>query len=304
MKCLVLGGNGQLGTDLVEELCRRGHQVDAPSRLELDLAQVNELRRAIEERQCQIVFNAAACVGVDACEEQCSIAWTVNSQAVYQIARACRATHATLVQFSTDYVFGGGIRERSCEPLREGDPPSPLNVYGVTKLAGEHMALAYAPRALVIRSAGLYGGLGAPITEAKPFRPERRPRNFVEAMLSLGAQGRDVRVVDDQRLTPTATADLARVSVEALEREVTGLLHVTNTSSCSWFEFARTIFNLAGFDVDLKPTSSEDYGASAKRPHYSVLSMARLVQCGIDQPRSWRDALQGYWAQRRRLGWS
>jgi dTDP-4-dehydrorhamnose reductase len=188
------------------------------------------------------------------------------------------------VHVSTDYVFDGAKRA----PYVEGDRPNPLNVYGVSKLAGEYAVLNAGGEHQVVRSSGLYG--------VRPCRA--KGGNFIDTMFRLAAERDEVRVVNDEVLTPTFTADLAgQIRTLALEGPP-GLYHATNQGSCSWFEFAQAIFELGRLRTPLRPTSVAEFGAPVRRPFYSVLDNAALRAAGLDRMRPWREALADYMRQR------
>ena len=191
-----------------------------------------------------------------------------------------------MVHVSTDYVFDGVKRA----PYVETDPPNPLNVYAMSKLAGEYAVLNAAGPHQVVRSSGLYG-----------IRPCRaKGGNFIDTMFKLARERDEVRVVDDEVLTPTFTADLAaQIRILALEGPP-GLYHATNHGSCSWYEFARLIFDLGNLRTPLSKTTVKEFAAPVRRPFYSVLDNAALAAAGLDRMRPWRDALTAY--MRHRLG--
>jgi dTDP-4-dehydrorhamnose reductase len=277
-KIALFGAGGQLASDLEKALPERGL---IPLReAELDITDHEKTRRRLEEIQPDLVINTAAFVRVDDCEEQMEKALAVNALAVKNIASVCQELEATLVQISTDYIFGG---EKSI-PYREDDLPNPLSVYAASKLAGEYFAANYCDRHLIVRSSGLFGAAGS----------MGKGGNFVETMLRMAGEGKPIRVVDDQVLTPTFTDDLARGLVDALNAGADGLLHLTNSGSCSWYEFAREIFSLQGLDVDLESIPTSQYPTPARRPGYSVLDNQRAgEEYGIQLP-DWKTALGEY----------
>jgi dTDP-4-dehydrorhamnose reductase len=279
MRVLLTGATGQLATDLLS-LLRREHGVVAVSHGDLDVSNHAAVRARLEQERPDVVINTAAFHRVDDCEQQIEPAFRVNAFAVLNLARCCAAQQATLVHFSTDYVFGGDVPS----PRDEGDAAVPISVYGASKLAGEHLLRQSCSRYFLIRTCGLYGHAGS----------SGKGGNFVETMLRLAGQGKSIRVVGDQVLTPTATVDLARKVVELLATEAYGLYHITNSGSCSWFEFTSEIFRLAGVSADLSPTTSAEYGAPARRPAYSVLRHGRLAALGLDDMSDWKDALARY----------
>jgi dTDP-4-dehydrorhamnose reductase len=206
---------------------------------------------------------------------------------VRNLAQAAEQAGASLVHFSTDYVFGGEKRT----PYREGDLPQPLSVYAISKLAGEFAARQYCSRHFVIRTCGLYGMGGS----------RSKGGNFVETMLKLAAQKKTIRVVADQIVTPTSTADLAERVLPLIESDGYGLYHMSSAGECSWHAFAAEVFRLAGVNADLQPTDSKSFGAKARRPPYSVLDNWQMRAAGIAEFRPWQEALAEYIAQRRQI---
>ncbi len=288
MRIVITGGRGQLGADLA--LALRAHEPIVLDRAALDVTDASAVAATIAELAPGVVVNATAYNKVDLAEDEPDLAWQANALAPRALAAASDAAGALFVHFSTDYVFGAP----GTVPWREDDAPSPTSVYAVTKLAGEHFARR-ARAHVVIRTCGLYGLHGA----------GGKGTNFVETMLRVAASGKPLRVVDDQVLAPTATRDLAALVAMLLERwksepraELLGLHHATNAGACSWFEFAREIFRQAGLSPDLQPTSTQDYGARAARPSYSVLANAGLQRAGLPALRPWQDALAAYLKER------
>jgi dTDP-4-dehydrorhamnose reductase len=212
----------------------------------------------------------------------------VNAWAVRELATACREVGAKLVHVSTDHVFG--VDAGRTHPYGEHEAPGPVSAYGLSKLFGEHVTRALVPDHLVVRTCGLYGlwGTGG------------KGGNFVETMLRLAAEGSPLRVVDDQRCTPSASHDVAAAIAGLLAADAVGLFHVTNTGSCSWFEFATEIFRQMGITADLAPCGTGERPTPARRPHYSVLSTAKLAEAGVPALRSWPEALAAYLDERRR----
>ncbi len=280
MGVLVTGGGGQLAADLREALEGRGEEVRAPAREELDITDPAALDRAFASAAPGLVLNCAAFHNVDACERDEVSAWATNVRAVRSLAERCATSGSRLVHFSTNYVFDG----RRPEPYGEDDAPSPRSVYALTKLAGEHAALAYAPGALVVRTAGLYGLHGS----------ASKGGNFVERMLARARDQGELRVVADQRLTPTFTADLAAAVLGAVDRGVEGVLHLTSAGACSWHEFTVEIMRRAGVDVPVAPTRTTIAPGSPDRPLNGVLAGRRAEAAGIAPLPDWRDGLGRY----------
>jgi dTDP-4-dehydrorhamnose reductase len=280
---VLIGAGGQLGSDLRGLLSRRdGDRLIPLTHADLDVCDQAKVRERLSQIRPDVVLNTAAYHRVDDCEDQAEKTFQVNALAVLNLARVCRDLGALLVHFSTDYVFGGDLSR--CEPLPEDAPPHPVSVYGASKLAGEYLARSTCPRHFVVRSCGLYGVAGS----------SGKGGNFVELMLRLAREGKPIRVVDDQRVSPTFTADLAAKVVELLDSPRYGLYHITNSGDCSWYEFAVEIFRQTGLTPDLSRTTSEAFGAKARRPRYSVLANRGLEEAGLKPMRSWREALSTY----------
>jgi dTDP-4-dehydrorhamnose reductase len=273
VKALVTGGGGQLASDLVELL---GDDAVALSHSELDIADPDALARAIDDVAPDVVINCAAFHNLDVCEAEPDQAWAVNVRAVREMAvRAPR-----LVHLSTNYVFDG----RRSEPYGEDDLPAPRSVYAITKLAGEHAALAYGSGSLVVRAAGLYGLHGS----------VSKGGNFVQRMLARARETGALKMVADQLLQPTFTADLAAAIVDALDRDVDGVLHLTASDACSWHEFTVAIMELAGVEVPVEAVSTTIPPGGVDRPLNGVLARPRADALGVPALRPWRSGLEDY----------
>lgn len=283
MKVAVLGSAGQLGRDLVPRLAG---EVVPLTRADFDLAKPETIAPAVERVRPAVLVNCAAYNFVDKAESEPEAAFAVNAWGVRELARACAAAGTKLVHISTDYVFG--LDAGRTTPLAEDNPPGPVSVYGLSKLAGEYVVRAASPDNLVVRTCGLYGVWGS----------GGKGGNFVETMLRVAGQGKPLRVVADQRCTPTYTADLAATLAGLIAAGASGLYHVTSGGGCSWYEFAAEIFRQAGVAADLTPITSAQFGAAAGRPPYSVLSNAKLASVGVPAPRPWPEALAAYLAER------
>jgi dTDP-4-dehydrorhamnose reductase len=283
VKYAVFGSAGQLGRDLCPRL---DGQVVPLTRDRADLTREDEIRKALHEIKPQAVINCAAYNFVDRAESEPDQAMATNAWAAGKLARICSEIGATLVHFSSDYVFGIEADRRT--PYEQTDPPGPVSIYGLSKLAGEYMVRAHCPRHFIIRTCGLYGVWGS----------GGKGGNFVETMLRLSSQGKPLRVVADQFCTPSYTVDIADATVALLQTQAHGLYHLTNAESCTWYEFAKAIFELAGVKADLTAISTAEFAAAAKRPPYSVLSMAHYRSLQLSAPRSWRLALSAYLEER------
>ncbi len=280
MRVAVIGSTGQLGQDLMRVFGDEGavgftHQ-------DLDVTDGVGVASAMHSLKPDWVLNTAAFHRVDDCEINPTSALTVNAMGALNVARAAAAVGAGVVFFSTDYVFGGEDRQPG-QPYEEGDHLQPLNVYGVSKIAGEQLVMQANARHLVVRSAGLYG-----------TATSRKGWTFPELMLNKAKAEGIVRVVTDQVLSPTFTADLAHKTKELIEQDATGLFHLTNAGECSWFEFAEGAFDLAGVKVEMEPIQTGQTQRRARRPSYSALSTTRLGEVGLSPLRPWREALSDY----------
>jgi len=285
MTTVLIGADGQLASELQEAF--KDRKLVPLRHADLELADRPRVKDTLHTYRPRLVLNTAAYHRVDECEDNPERAFAVNAIAVRNLAIAAKEIGAIVVHFSTDYVFDG----RQRRPYREVDPPGPLSVYAASKLAGEYFIRAILERYFLIRTCGLYGLAGS----------REKGGNFVETMLRLAREGREIRVVGDQVLTPTSARELARKVRQLVETERYGLYHITNSGECSWYRFASAIFELVGLKAKLSETTSAAYGARATRPAYSVLDNANLRSLGLDDLRDWRDALADYLDERKRL---
>ncbi|MBV8901993.1 MAG: dTDP-4-dehydrorhamnose reductase [Acidobacteriia bacterium] len=285
-RAAVFGASGQLGTELVRQLAARGYQTSAWDRKQIDITDAAAVENALAASGAEIVFNSAAYNQVDVAEQEPLAAIQVNALAVRNLALACRQNDARLVHFSTDYVFDGF---ENC-PYTEDKPTHPLSAYAVSKLAGEHYAEAYLEKPLLIRTCGVFGPQGRNTARG----------NFVELMLRLAQSGRPIRVVVDHVASPTFAPWLAARTLDLVERDLSGLFHIGGGTPVAWFDFARTIFEVAGLAPELIPTNEREYRTAARRPKYSALSNAKMERAGVDPMPPLRKALEVYFAERGR----
>jgi dTDP-4-dehydrorhamnose reductase len=282
LKVFLIGADGQLGTDINEYFTGRGLDVHGLIGLEeIDVCDYNSTFRLIRDSAPDLVINTAAFHNVDLCEDRVAEAFRVNVGGTKNTASICRKLDVPLIHFSTDYVFDGskGV------PYTEDDCPRPLSIYAISKLGGETVIQYMLEKYYLVRLSGLYGHAGC---------TGKGNINFVETMLKRAGEKRQIKVVDDQVLTPTSTRDAAVKLYELIQTEKYGLYHMTNTGSCSWYEFACEIFRLSGLIADIIPISSEELGAKAIRPAYSVLDNVNLKKAGLSDMRNWKKALQEY----------
>ncbi|MCU1286024.1 MAG: spsK [Acidobacteriales bacterium] len=282
MKILLIGANGQLGTDLHSQLQKAGHAVTPATRADLDVANPAQIESCINSAKPELVINTSAFHNVEVCETEPEQAFAINAIAVRNLALACLRHNSELMHFSTDFVFDGAQRA----PYKETDLPHPVNVYGCSKLAGENLLAMSMERQYTIRTCGLFGSAGS----------RSRYGNFVERILKRAAAGEPLRVVTDQVLTPTYTNDLAQAVIALIRTRQYGLYQITNEGECSWFEFASKALELRSISADIQPVTSDAFAAKVKRPNYSVLSKERLYSLGIAAMPHWQDALARYLA--------
>jgi dTDP-4-dehydrorhamnose reductase len=278
-RVLITGGGGQLASDL-EALLQDSSDVLAPSHTELDVTDDAAVEAAFTAVRPSAVFNCAAFHNVEVCEREEDQAFAVNARAVKRLAIRCADAGARLVHLSTNYVFAG----TRAEPYDEGDLPDPRSVYAISKLAGEQAALAYAPDALVVRTAGLYGLHGS----------ASKGGNFVTRMIARAREQGTLTVVADQRLTPTFTADLAAGILAALDAEASGTLHITNAGDTSWHGFTVAIMELTGVEVPVTAGTTVIAPGAADRPLNGVLRSSAAERAGVAPLRPWRTALTDY----------
>lgn len=278
---IVIGGNGQLGTDCGRVFQAAGYAIKLLDHQQLDVTNAAAVEETMRQVRPDVVINTAAMHNVEACEADPAQAFMVNGLGARNVALATRVCDARLLHVSTDYVFDG----TKPGAYTENDTAIPLNVYGNTKLSGEHFVLSEAPRGAVVRTSALYG--------SAPCRA-KGGLNFVRLMLKLARDRGEVRVVQDEIVSPTYTLHLARQLLILATSDGVGLFHATSGGECSWFEFAEAIFSLSGTEVRLRPATSADFPAKVRRPAYSVLDNERLREAGIDGMPHWRASLESY----------
>lgn len=275
MRILVTGARGMLGSVLLPCL-QPEHQVYGVDQKDFDIGEEPAVARAFRDLRPEFVLHLAAYTDVDGCESNPAMAERVNSQGARNVARACAETGAGLLYVSTDYVFDG----RGTRPYREDDAPNPLSAYGLTKLRGERQVQALVARHIIVRTSWLYG---------------LRGKNFVSTILRAARVRGDLRVVSDQRGSPTYTRHLAAKLAALLSAQVYGVFHVTGAGNCSWFEFAQAIVQSGGYpQVRVHPISTLEVGRLATRPAFSVLENHRLAERKLDALPHWTKGLAQY----------
>jgi dTDP-4-dehydrorhamnose reductase len=281
MKVAVIGGNGQLGSDVVRVFSERGDEVCALTHTDIELANMESVARCLEPMAPALVVNTAAMHHVDQCEQQPEKAFAVNAIGARNLAIVTRDLGGALVHVSTDYVFDG----RKGQPYVEDDAPLPMNVYGNSKLAGEGFVRTINPRHFVLRVSAIYG--------KQPCRA-KGGNNFVELMLKLGREHGKVRVVDSEVVSPSPTAQIAAQIYDLSRSDAYGLYHGTAEGHCSWYEFAREIFRVSNMPVDVQIAGPNEFPAKTPRPAYSVLENRGLKRLGLNRFTDWKEGLQQY----------
>jgi len=274
MRILITGAEGQLGRDLVATLVFN-HDVFGMGRAELDITNIQQARSVIHDVKPDVIIHAAAYTAVDLAEEEEDQAYQVNAYGTRNVAVACEEVGAKFCYISTDYVFDG----RGDRPYREYDNTNPQSVYGKSKRAGELLAQSLTSRYFIVRTSWVFGIHG---------------QNFVKTMLKLAETKRQLKVVHDQIGSPTYAKDLAKFLSELVVTEKYGIYHASNTGICSWYEFAKTIFEYSSINIQVDPCTTEEFPRPAPRPKYSVLDHMSIRTNGFKDLRPWQEALREF----------
>ena len=278
MRVTLFGASGLLGKAVMREWS--GDAVTGVSSRDADIRDRTRVLQVVQKTEPQWIVLSAAYTDVDGCENNPELAFAVNRDGAANVARAAKEVGARLLFLSSDYVFDG----KKTIPYEIGDSRNPQSVYGRTKAEAEVRLLELMPECCIVRTSWLFGIGG---------------KCFPDTILKLAASRPALDVVEDQRGSPTYVIDLARAIVSLCRKEANGIVHVTNSGDCSWFEFAQQIVQRSGLATTVRPTSSEQSARPAPRPAYSVLSASSLHALGIAMP-SWQDALQRYMEERHR----
>jgi dTDP-4-dehydrorhamnose reductase len=283
MKIAVIGADGQLGTDVVKAFTANGDEVVGLTHGDIELSDPSSVSARLSSDGPQVIVNTAAMHHVDKCEADPAKAFAVNGLGAKNLATSAKELGAVLMHISTDYVFDG---EKNT-PYVESDAPRPLNAYGNSKLSGEYFVRVTTPKHFVLRTSAIYG--------KSPCRA-KGGLNFIELMLKLARERGEVRVVDDEIVSPTSTRDIARQAVTLSRSDKYGLYHATAESSCSWYAFAKEIFDTTGTKVNLIKAGPNEFPIKVPRPKYSVLENAGLKRYGLNVFRTWQEGLQQYFS--------
>jgi dTDP-4-dehydrorhamnose reductase len=274
MKILITGATGQLGLELQKQLLERKIKYIALSKSQLDISNFNDVNDIMIMQRPNVVINCAAYTKVDDCEKNEINAFKVNAIGTQNMAIATNKISSKIVHVSTDYVFDGDTNI----PYREYDMKNPQSVYGKSKSMGEDFIEVLNPKHFIVRTSWLYG----------------EGNNFVKAILDMALKKDELNIVDDQIGTPTSTVDLARTIINLIQTEKYGIYHGTCEGSCSWYDFARKIFELKKFHRKINRISTEQLNKLAPRPRYSVLDNFMLKLIGLNTFRSWENSIEEY----------
>jgi dTDP-4-dehydrorhamnose reductase len=283
MRVLLLGPNGQLGTDIRSANDRRGEPIKvlAIGRAQVDLGNIEVAISSLRELNFDALINCSSYHRTDEVESNAQQAFSINAHLVKRLAELAAEKHASFFHVSTDYVFGGQPQR---SPLSESIPKAPVNIYGASKAMGEDLALLANSDTRIIRVASLFGVAGA----------SGKGGNFVETMLRLAKERGELRVVADQTMSPTSTWDVAETLIDmVLDQPSPGIWHVVNSGASTWYEFAQRIVSDANVEARVLPIKTEQFPTPAVRPRYCALDNEKVSKA-IRVMRPWQDALKDY----------
>lgn len=284
-KIIILGSSGQLGYDLRKVFSNSSHEIIALTSKDFDVTTQKPHEALSKYTNIDYIINCIATTNVDGCEDSPELAFQVNSIATLNLAKYCTQNNITLIHISTDYVFDGS----ATTPYAEDSKTNPLNIYGLSKLAGDTIVTNYASKYFIFRVSSLFGVAGA----------SGKGGNFVTTMLRLAQEKDSWTVIDDQITCPTHTLDIARVIKTFIDKNIDeyGVYNCVSNNSCSWFEFTREILRQTNLDANkVKPISYKEYAFKAKRPQYGVMSTNKLSKY-YTMP-SYQEALAEYFIEK------
>jgi dTDP-4-dehydrorhamnose reductase len=279
MKIVIIGSNGQLGSDLMLQFSQSNNVIGL-THDQIEIAEEASVNTVLSAYKPDVVINTAAFHNLPVCESNPAKSFNINSVGAFNLARTCSHLGAVLVHYSTDYVFDG---EKQL-PYFESDIPNPLNIYGASKLSGEHLIKTYMEKFYIIRVSGIYGRV--------PCRA--KGGNFIYNIVKASKEKPELKVVSDEILTPTPTAAIAYNTFMLLNKGNYGIYHMTCEGQCSWYEFTKSIFEKLNILTPLFPSSAKDSPAGIKRPYYSVLENKNLSSCGLNLMPEWDNALSKF----------
>ena len=275
MRCLITGAGGLLGSSFSTLMDHRGMGYKALAKSDLDVTDGYATEHCIHLENPHVVFHCAAFTNVDVAESEKTTSFAVNADGAKNVAKACKAVGARMVYFSTDYIFDGTKRT----PYSPNDEPGPLSAYGESKLAGEHIAAASGVDLLLVRTSWLYGAVG---------------ENFVRTVIQRAREGRVLRLVDDQTGSPTWAEHVAELTLDLVKHQASGTYHITDSGEASWYDLGREALSISGLHSEIEPISTEDWGAPAPRPRYSVLDSSKAEAFLGRKMTPWREALKKF----------
>ncbi len=279
MKIVIIGANGQLGSELHEHLNDR-HAVIGLTHPDIEITNIDNVNSVLSDIKPDVILNTAAYHNLAECEKYPDISFQVNAIGALNLAKIASDIGSVLVHYSTDYVFDGQKKE----PYVEKDLTNPLNIYAMTKLNGEILIKNYCTRYFIIRISGIYGKT---VCRAKGG-------NFITTMRKADRERDVVKVVNDEILTPTPVSEIAKNTAQLIDTEGFGLYHMTCEGQCSWFKFASVIFEELKLKTPLISCTSDEFPSEIKRPSYSVLENQKLKSVNLNQMSHWKDALVTY----------
>jgi len=274
IKVLLVGSEGQLGLELQKQLQNKSLEYFSLDLPEFDITNLEMVIKKFIKEKPDLIINCAAYTDVDGCENNIETAYKVNALGAKNLAIAAEKVGTKLVHISTDYIFNG----QGEEPYKEYDDSDPQTVYGQSKLLGEKFVQQFSSKFFIFRTAWLYG----------------EGNNFVKTMLRLAGENDELNVVNDQIGSPTSTVDLARAIINLMETEHYGLYHATCEGQCSWYDFAKKIFEIKNIDIKVNPVSSDQFKRDAERPKYSVLDNYMLKLIDKNNFKHWEESLKDY----------
>lgn len=269
-----------MGTDLKKMLSNE--ILLCPSKKAFDITQFEKVRKYINKHPLDLIINTAALHDVDRCESEIEESFLLNAVAVKNLANVCKEKDISLVHISTAHVFGGDEKRR--RPYIETDAPDPVNVYGISKLAGEYCVRQTLKKYFIIRTTALFG----------VKKPSGKRDNFIGSMLRFAKERGEVKVKNDEFTNPTYTKDLAKNIAKLIKTKKYGIYHIVSHGECSWYDLAKKAFELTKTRVTCQPASSDKVITAAKRPFYACLENKHLKEIGLDEMRPWQDALKAY----------
>ncbi len=285
-KILLTGKTGQLAGEIIKDAKKFGFKVFAFDKQNLDIQDKNEVEKKIRKIKPNILINTAAYHVLSSCEENPPSAMNVNFLAVANLAMLCKKYKIKFITYSTDYVFDG----KKDSPYKENDTPNPLQIYGISKLAGEYAAINIYPKnSFIIRTCGLYGG--------KTGSPEKGG-NFVLNIRKQALRKDSIEISSEQIVSPTYAGDLSKATLKLISKKIAkpGIYHLVNKGFCSWHEFAEEIFNLSGINTKIKPIDRKGSFENIKKPKFSALENTRAKLIGIGLPH-WKEGLKAYFKE-------